>query len=311
MNKVEISNRIKILDKQKTKLNIYSDNKYSTLVSSKFYGIISLIIILSFIAYKYTNINIKTKNDDNNINNINNINCEDYVFTTYIYMILSLIIIFSVVIANEHTGFYTPILNLFNEMNILIPISIIIINIFIISIFKIRLSLYCKTNIDIYVTWILLLIFTGFFLIPIFHFTGVTSVTNVILLISILLSISIIFIRLVYGDQHIKFRSKLKKSIIIYLLLLIIFPLFSYTSLDKNGIYFTNIILKCGALILCVIFLLTNNNSILAEYNKCKHENIQINYPEESFNIFMLIKYVISDVFGQVGICSYNYKNLI
>jgi hypothetical protein len=83
--------------------------------------------------------------------------------------------------------------------------------------------------------------------------------------------------------------------------------MFGYTINNTLLTDIINSILKIGALVLCVIILLTNHNDILSEYEKCKKNgNYDINYPNESLNIFITLKNMVSEYMNYLGICDYS-----
>jgi hypothetical protein len=272
--------------------NIYIDKKPSTLISSKFYAIITFIIILVIVIFKYAFKDGK-------------LICDDYVFNSYLYLLLSQSIIFFIIIMHEHTKFYSSILKIYKNDNLLLPISLIIIQLYIIYLLKNNIKNTSHNNIiKIHILWLFLTILVGLFLIPIFHFANIKHVTNSILLVVIIFFVTLIIKKIIYNDKYINFKKSLAISVILLLLSLLILPIVSYI-INTN---ITSVILKIEIIITIVLILLMNHNKIISKKNKCC-DNMP-NYPEDSLDLFMLFKNIVSEIFSILGVCSYNYSTI-
>lgn len=278
--------------------DIYQDKKPTSLIESKFYGIIAFIIILCFIISRYA-----FKDGD--------MTCENYIFNSYLYLLLSGIIIFSVVIFNEHTHFYSPVLRAFSHGNILVPFSIIILQLILIGLFKYKLKTENHENIlKIHVYWLLLNIMIGLFIIPIMHFANIKHVTNPIIIVMILWSVVMVAKNiLVNNGTEIDWSYFLVIALVIYMISMLTLPLISYYfSNGTDYLSIANSVLKVETVIVIVLLLLTNHTAITDNSKKCIDGKVSPNYPEESFDFFMLIKNIMSDFFNLIGLCSYEYR---
>jgi hypothetical protein len=281
--------------------NIYQDTKPTSLVSSKFYAIISLILILSFVIYKYAFVNSKQT-------------CENYIFNSYLYLVLSTTIIFSIVIFNEYTHFYSPVIKAFKYSNILVPIAIIIIQLSIIGLLKYELKkTEHKDVVKSHILWVLIMIMMGLFLIPIMYFANIKHVANPLLIIGTLWSVVMIAKNIFSNNGvDINWSYILVISLIIYFASLVILPLIGYYFSNGSKMMDSiNTILKMETVVVVVLLLLLNHIAITDNYYKCVDKKITPNYPEESFDFFLLIKNIVSDFFNKIGLCSYEYRKYL
>jgi hypothetical protein len=278
--------------------NIYQNKKPTALVESKFYAVIAFIIILCIIISKYA---FKD----------NEMTCDNYIFNSYLYLLLSVIIIFSIVIFNEHTYFYSPVIRAFKHGNVLVPFSIIVMQLILIGLFKYKLKTEDHKNIlNIHVYWILLNIVIALFIIPIMYFANIKHVTNPLIIIALLWSAIMVIKNILSNNgNEINWSYYLVITLIIYMISMIILPVISYFfSNGTDYLSIANSILKIESIIVIVLLLLINHIAITDNSKKCVENNILPNYPEESFDFFMLIKNLLSDFFNLIGLCSYEYR---
>jgi len=276
--------------------NIYKSHKKTELISSKFYAILSLIILLCLVIYKYAFKNGK-------------LICTDYIFNSYLYFILSNIIIFSVVIIHEHTKFYNPIIRAYESKYIIIPISYMIIQLFIIYQLKKNIKNFEHSDIvKLHILWLFMLILIGLFLIPIMHFFRIHHVANYFIIIALIASTTIIINNLVYNNQ-IKFEKSLILMLFLFISSCIILPILGYNLSGNNIDYMPTVatILKTLLLIIIILVIVVNHNEIIKKAEICsltKLENYP-NYPEDTLDLFILLKNTVSIFLDYIGVCSY------
>ncbi len=276
--------------------NIYKTHKKTELISSKFYAIIFLIIILCITIYKYA------------IQN-NKLTCTDYIFNSYMYLILSNIIIFSIMIIHEYTKFYNPIIRAYKSNYIIIPISYMIIQLFIIYQLKKQIKNYEHSNmLKIHLLWLFMLILIGLFLIPIMYFFNINHVADYFIIITLFASAIIIINKLIYNNK-IRFEKLLVAILILFILCCIILPILGYNfSNDTNCMLLVVSILKILFLIIIILVIIVNHNRIVKNSEICSvSDPINYpNYPEDTLDLFILVKNILSSFLDYVGICSYN-----
>ena len=227
--------------------------------------------------------------------------CEHYIFNTYLYVILSMLLIFIVVLVNDHTGFFNTFLISIGQQNAYIMILLILLILLIL--FGLIYALRTINPNDIIASnlvWLLIILIMGVLLIPIIWFGRLTNVVGMSGMITVLITLIVGIAGYYYGDKIITFDwdKYLNYSLWILILALFIGPIFIR---DANTMMSFLVVMSIISLGIFVLLLLSNHKKLKEAADKCIDGKVVPNYPFESFGIFIKMLNIFEDLIRILG----------
>ena len=221
--------------------------------------------------------------------------CDHYVFNTYLYIILAIVLMFIVVLLNDHTGIFNSLLNImfsgsFIQAIISFIIFIIILGALTYALFKVDPSNILASN----AIWLTLIFIIGLCLIPTFILGRLTDVVGLAGITTLVITIVVGLLGYYLGDKIVTFNWDLYLSIALFGLIIAIFigPLFITTpEAIMSFIYIISII----SLIIFVLLLLSNHKKLKENSDNCIDGKVVPNYPLESYGIVIKIVNIFQD----------------
>ena len=221
--------------------------------------------------------------------------CDHYVFNTYLYIILAIVLMFIVVLLNDHTGIFNSLLNImfsgsFIQAIISFIIFIIILGSLTYALFKVDPSNILASN----AIWLTLIFIIGLCLIPTFILGRLTDVVGLAGITTLVITIVVGLLGYYLGDKIVTFNWDLYLSIALFGLIIAIFigPLFITTpEAIMSFIYIISII----SLIIFVLLLLSNHKKLKENSDNCIDGKVVPNYPLESYGIVIKIVNIFQD----------------
>jgi hypothetical protein len=227
--------------------------------------------------------------------------CDNYILNTYLYIILSILLMFIVVLVNDKFGLFNPFLLWMTQGG-----SARIIITFIIILCILFGLIYALQNVDpnnivaSNTIWIALILTLGILLIPTIWFGRLTNVVGLSGMLTILITIVVGYIGYYYGDEIVKFNwdGYLNFALLI-LIFAIIIGLLIIT--DSQTMYIFIMTIYVLLLIIFVLLLLSNHKNLKENADKCIDGKVVPNYPVESFGIFIKMLNIFSELIRILG----------
>jgi hypothetical protein len=147
--------------------------------------------------------------------------CDHYVFNTYLYIILSILLVFIVVLVNDQTGFFNSLLISMAQGNIIIMMLLISITFFGLT--------YALSTIDpnnilaSNLIWLLLILILGIFIIPIIWIGRLTNVVGLSGMITVLITLIVGIAGYYYGDKIVTFDWDKYLNYALLIMILVVF----------------------------------------------------------------------------------------
>ena len=227
--------------------------------------------------------------------------CEHYIFNTYLYIILSILLVFIIVLVNDHTGFFNSFLISISQKNAYIMFLIILLILLILFglIYALR-TINPNNIIASNLVWLLIILIMGVFLIPIIWFGRLTGVVGMSGMITVLITIIVGIAGYYYGDKIVTFDwdKYLNYSLWILILALFIGPIFIR---DSNTMMTFLVVMSIISLVIFVLLLLSNHKNLKEAADKCIDGKAVPNYPFESFGIFIKMLNIFRDLIRILG----------
>lgn len=222
--------------------------------------------------------------------------CDHYVFNTYLYIILGILLMFIVVLINDQTGIFNKLLSIMFEGSMVKAILSFIMLIIIIAfltnlLYKINPQNILASN----GVWLLLILIFGILLIPTIILGRLTDVIGTAGIATIVITIVIGLLGYYLGDKIVTFDWDYYLSIILgFLIIVIIGGPFFITNPETliNFFYVISIIL----LIIFILLLLSNHKKLKENADKCIDGKVVPNYPVESYGIIIKIINIFMDI---------------
>ena len=221
--------------------------------------------------------------------------CDHYVFNTYLYIVLAIVLMFIVVLVNDQTGIFNSLLMLMFSGGIFrIIISFII---FIIIYIVLTYALYHVDPTNILASngiWLSLIFITGLLLIPTIMLGRLTDVVGLAGIATLVVTIVVGLLGYYLGDKIITFDWDSYLYIALFVLLgAILFVPFYITTPEAmmTFLYVISII----SLIIFILLLLSNHKKLKENSNKCIDGKVVPNYPLESYGIIIKIVNIFKD----------------
>ena len=227
--------------------------------------------------------------------------CDHYVFNTYLYVILSILLVFIVVLLNDYTGIFNSILISMSQGNIFI--------VMIIPLLLLLGLMYGLKSIDpnnIFasnIVWLLLIVVLSIFIIPIIWLGRLTNVVGLAGIITVLITLIVGIAGYYYGDKIITFDwDKYLYYALIALIIVSFIGIFFLTNANANTISLFFLIVSIMSLVIFVLLLLSNHKKLKENADKCIDGKVVPNYPYESFGIFIKMLNIFQDLIRILGI---------
>ena len=224
--------------------------------------------------------------------------CDHYVFNTYLYVILSILLIFIMVLINDQTGIFNSFLTLMVNGNALIIIIFILAILYglIYAIQKINPNNIFTSNI----IWLLLIIILSIFVIPVIWFGRLTNVVGLAGVITVLITLIVGLIGYYYGDTIITFDWDKYLNIALFVLVIASFIGIFFIK-DVNNMTTYYYVLSIISLCIFILMLLSNHKKLKENAVKCIDGEVIPNYPLESFGIFIKMLNIFEDLIRILG----------
>ena len=227
--------------------------------------------------------------------------CDHYVFNTYLYVILSILLVFIVVLLNDYTGIFNSFLISMSQGNIFI--------VMIIPLLLLLGLMYGLKSIDpnnIFasnIVWLLLIVVLSIFIIPIIWLGRLTNVVGLAGIITVLITLIVGIAGYYYGDKIITFDwDKYLYYALIALIIVSFIGIFFLTNANANTISLFFLIVSIMSLVIFVLLLLSNHKKLKENADKCIDGKVVPNYPYESFGIFIKMLNIFQDLIRILGL---------
>ena len=221
--------------------------------------------------------------------------CDHYVFNTYLYIVLAIVLMFIVVLVNDQTGIFNSLLMLMFSGGIFrIIISFII---FIIIYIVLTYALYHVDPTNILASngiWLSLIFITGLLLIPTIMLGRLTDVVGLAGIATLVVTIVVGLLGYYLGDKIITFDWDFYLYIALFVLLGAILFVPFYITTPEAMITFLYVI-SIISLIIFILLLLSNHKKLKENSNKCIDGKVIPNYPLESYGIIIKIVNIFKD----------------
>ena len=222
--------------------------------------------------------------------------CDHYVFNTYLYIVLAIVLMFIVVLLNDQTGIFNSLLMLmFSGSMIQVIISFIILIIIMIAL---TYALYHVNPTNILASntiWLSLIFIIGLTLIPTIMLGRLTDVVGLAGIATLVITIVVGLLGYYLGAKIVTFNWDTYLNVALgFLIAVIIFGPFFITTAEgmMSFIYIISII----SLIIFVLLLLSNHKKLKENSDKCIDGKVVPNYPVESYGIVIKIVNIFSDL---------------
>ena len=227
--------------------------------------------------------------------------CNNYVLNTYLYIILSILLIFMVVLLNDKFGIFNSLLMwMYQGSRTRIIVTFLLLLALLIGLSIALVYVNPNNIVASNLIWASLIITLGIFLIPTIWFGRLTDVVGIAGMLTILITIVVGFLGYYYGDEIVTFNWDTYLNIaLIVLILVIIFGPIMIT--DPNTMYMFYMVVSIIGLIIFVLLLLSNHKQLKKNADKCIDGQVVPNYPVESFNIFIKMLNIFQDLIHILG----------
>ena len=227
--------------------------------------------------------------------------CDHYVFNTYLYIILAILLTFMVVLINDQTGVFNSLLLWMMEgskFRVIVTFIIIILILFflIYELFNVDPQNIVASNL----IWVTLIFILGIFMIPTIWFGRLSDVVGLAGILTIMITISVGILGYYYGDNIVTFDwDKYLNYALWFLIILIISGLFFITDIKNLSTFL--FIISIISLLIFVLLLLSNHKKLKENSEKCIDGKVIPNYPLESFSLFIRILNIFQNIIRILG----------
>jgi len=228
--------------------------------------------------------------------------CDHYVFNTYLYIILSILLIFMVVLINDQTGLFNSLIIWMFQGGMFRAIIIFIL--LIVLLFGLVYALNTVNPNNIVASnsiWFLLIFILGISLIPTIIFGRLTDVVGLAGILTIIITTLVGLAGYYYGDMIVRFDWDYYLNIaLFFLIIVLIIGKFLITDSDTMMKFF--LVISIISVIIFGLLLLSNHKKLKENADKCIDGKVVPNYPVESFSIFIKILNLFQDLIHILGI---------
>ena len=222
--------------------------------------------------------------------------CDHYVFNTYLYIILAIVLMFLIVLLNDQYGVFNPLLNLLSGfMGFIILLGLII---------GLTYALHNVEPKNILASngiWLALVLLIGILMIPLVFFGRMTGVVGLAGILTVVIVIVVGLLGYYMGDKIITFDWDYYLRFA--LIGLIVVSIVGYMFINDVATMLTFIyVLSIIGLIIFVLLLLSNHKKLKENSGKCIDGQVVPNYPKESWSLVIKIVNIFSDLVRILGI---------
>lgn len=222
--------------------------------------------------------------------------CDHYVFNTYLYIILAIMLMFLVVLLNDQYGIFNSLLIWMFSGSLVKAIILLIL------LFGLLFGLtYALIEVDpqnIALSngiWLALVLLFGILLIPSIFLGRMTDVVGLAGILTIVIVIVVGLLGYYLGDKIITFDWDYYLNIALLILIVVSFiGLFLITTLE--GIIQFMYVISIISLVIFVLLLLSNHKKLKENSDKCIDGQVVPNYPLESWNLVIKIYIIFKDL---------------
>ena len=188
--------------------------------------------------------------------------CDHYVFNTYLYIILAILLTFIVVLINDQTGIFNSfILWMVQGSFVRIILTFIII---IAILFGLQYQLHKVDPQNIVASnmiWLTLILILGFFLVPTIWFGRLNDVVGIAGILTIIITTIVGLLGYYYGDKIVTFDwdKYLSYALFFLIIIIIVGPILITDPIQMSRFYF---IISIIILIVFVLLLLSNHKNL-------------------------------------------------
>ena len=227
--------------------------------------------------------------------------CNNYVLNTYLYIILSILLMFMVVLINDKFGLFNSLLAWMSQGTIYRIVAIFIVLLALIIGLIITLQIVNPTNIVASnIIWASLIVVLGIFLIPTIWFARLEGVVGLSSMLTILITIVVGFLGYYYGNEIVTFDwDTYLNYALLFLVIVMFIGIFTITNPTTMMMFYY--VVSIISLIIFVLLLLSNHKQLKQNADKCIDGQVVPNYPVESFNIFIKILNIFQDLVRILG----------
>jgi FtsH-binding integral membrane protein len=227
--------------------------------------------------------------------------CDNYILNTYLYIILSILLMFMVVLINDKFGLFNSLLAWMSQGTIYRIVLTFIVLLVVLFGLIITLQIIKPTNIVASnLIWATLVVTLGIFLIPTIWFARLTDVVGLSSMLTILITIVVGFLGYYYGNEIVTFDWDKYLNIALLVLVIIMFiGMFMITNPATMIMFYYVVSIIC--LIIFVLLLLSNHKQLKENADKCIDGQAVPNYPVESFTIFIKMLNIFQDLVNILG----------
>lgn len=227
--------------------------------------------------------------------------CDHYVFNTYLYIILGILLMFIVVLVNDQTGFFNSLIFWMSSGGMgRIIITFIVLIVLLFGLTFALMAVDPKNILASNSIWLLLILLIGFLLIPTIWFGRLTDVVGLAGILTILITLAVGIAGYYYGDKIVTFDWDYYLNIALWILIAIIFivPFFLSTS---EQMYNFVLVVSFISLLIFVLLLLSNHKKLKENSEKCIDGKVVPNYPVESYGLIIKIVNIFQDLIRILG----------
>jgi len=227
--------------------------------------------------------------------------CDHYVLNTYLYILLSVFIIYLIVLISDKTGIFNGIIYHYGFGTVILILILFIGLIYLL--YKIPPQDIFKSNF----VWLLLIILLGILIIPIIELSRMTGVLGNAGLYTCIIVIITGLLGYYKGDYIIRFDWDYYLYIGLILLFVIsiigLYYIYIYNPPLETVLMFIYI-MSIISLIIFVLLLLSVHKTLKENAEKCINGNGTVipNYPMQSFTIIIKIYNIFTDLVQILGL---------
>lgn len=227
--------------------------------------------------------------------------CDHYVFNTYLYIILAILLTFMVVLINDQTGLFNSLLIWMSQGGIfrIIIIFIILLGILIGLLFALK-TVDPKNIVASNAIWFLLIFILGVLLIPTIWFGRLTNVVGLAGILTVVITALVGLVGYYYGEQIIRFDWDYYLNIAL-ICLVVVSIIGSFLITDPSTMMTFFLIISIISLIIFIMLLLSNHKKLKENADKCVDGKAVPNYPLESFSLFIKMLNIFMDLIRILG----------
>lgn len=227
--------------------------------------------------------------------------CEHYVFNTYLYIILAILLTFLVVLINDQTGIFNSLLIwMVQGSKARIIFTFIIMILILLGLTYALITVDPQNILASNLIWATVIFMIGVILIPTIWFGRLTDVVGLAGIMTILITSMVGIAGYYYGDVLVTFDwDKYLNNALWCLIIVIIIG--SFIIKDPEQIMNFYLVISIFSLVIFVLLLLSNHKQLKEDSVKCIDGKVVPNYPFESYKLFIKIINIFQDFVRILG----------